>query len=188
MKHKQKNNDGLLSPTEYWEMKLGIKHITEKARYKKLCNYRLSKDDKAYLDGAYYITFSDWDTYINDKLSVLDTKELFEYSKYINGRLEKENIFSGLFTNFMVPLIISVITPIVLEMLTEYLTESYNHPLLDFLTIIIRCIICAVTFITLTKIVVENAQDNKASHLFYKDMHKIITSKLPPQYKQEPKE
>lgn len=188
MKHKQNNNDGLLSPTEYWEMKLGIKHITEKARYKKLCGYRLSKDDKTYLDGAYYITFSDWYTYIDDKLSVLDTKELFEYSKYINGRLEKENIFSGLFSNFMVPLMISVIAPIVLEVLTQYLNESYNHPLLDFLSIIIKCIICVITLVKLTKIVVNNAQDNKAGHLFYKDMYKIVVSKLPQQYKREPKE
>lgn len=188
MKHKQKNNDGLLSPTEYWEIKLSIKHITEKARYKKLCGYKLSKDDKAHLDGAYYITFSDWSEYIDGKLSALDTKELFEYNKYINGKLENENVFNGLFSNFLVPLMISAITAIIAELLTQYLNESYNNPILDLISILIKYSTCAIALIILVKAVVENAQDNKAAHLFYKDMHEIIISKLPHQYTRKPKE
>ena len=187
MKHKQKNNDGLLTPTQYWEMKTGIKHITEKARYKKLCGYRLSKNDIAYLDGAYYITFSDWNEYIDSKLSSLDTKELFEYSKYINARLENENVFSGLFSNFMMPLMISVIG-IIAEMLTQYFNETYNNPILDLISILLKYGTCIIALVILIKKVVEDVQDNKAGHLFYKDMYELIISKLPQQYKREPKE
>ncbi len=132
MKKNKSTKDGLLTPTEYWEMKLGIKHSTEKARYKKLCGYKLSKDDKSLLDGAYYITFSDWEKYMDEKLSTLNSKELFDYSKCINGRLENENVFNGIFSGFMLPLIISAITPIVGKILTQYLTEKYDNSVLDF--------------------------------------------------------
>lgn len=177
MKHKQ-NDDGLLTPTNYWEMKLGIKHNTEKVRYKKLCGYKLSKDEKKLLDGVYYITFSDWKEYIEGKLSVLDEKELYEYSKYINGRLQNENVFSGLFSNFMLPLIIAVLTPIFTEVLALFFDASYDDPILDFLSFLIKYGTCIIALILLIKMVVENAQENKAGNLFYKDIYEIITSKL----------
>ncbi len=69
------DNDILLSPTTYWDKKLGIKHINEEVRYKKLCGYDLSRGDKKYLDGAYYITFSDWKEYMEEKVSVLNQEE-----------------------------------------------------------------------------------------------------------------
>ena len=178
MKHKQKNNDVLLTPAEYWEMKLGIKHITEKARYKKLCGYRLSKDDKAHLDGAYFITFSDWKEYIDDKLSVLNTEELTEYSKYISGKLEDENVLNGLFSNFMLPLIISLITPIGAEVFTQYLNKTYDNPILDFISFLIKYITCIIVLVMLIKMVIDNVRDNKAGNLFYKDIYEIILSKL----------
>lgn len=164
MKHKR-NDDGLLAPTNYWEMKLGIKHNTEKSRYKKLCGYKLSKDDKKLLGGAYFITFSDWKEYIEGKLSVLDEEELFEYSKYINGRLQNENVFSGLFSNFMLPLMISVLTPIFTEMFTQYLDASYDNAVLDFLSFLIRYGAGIIALVLLIKTVVENAQENKAGNL-----------------------
>ena len=177
MKNKR-NNDGLLTPTEYWEKKLGIKHNTEKARYKKLCGYRLCKNDKKFLDGAYFITFSDWKKYIEDKLSFLDEKELFEYSKYINGRLQNENIFSGLFSNFMLPLMISVLTPIFTEIFTQYIDSSYDNAVLDFFSFLIRYGAGIIALFLLMKAVVENAQENKAGNLFYKDMYEIIITKF----------
>lgn len=177
MKHKQ-NDDGLLTPASYWEKKLGIKHSTEKARYKKLCGYKLSKDEKKLLDGAYYITFSDWKEYIDDKVSVLDDRELFEYGKYINGRLQNENLFSGLLSNFMLPMIISILTSIFAEIFALYLSKSYNHPILDFLAILFEYVVFLITLFILIKMIVENAQENKADILFYKDVYEIIRSKL----------
>jgi len=177
MKYKR-NDDGLLTPSHYWEMKLGIKHKTEEARYKKLCGYKLSKDDKKLLDGIYYITFSDWKKYIDDKLAVLDEEELFEYSKYINGRLQNENVLSGLFSNFMIPLALSALTPIFTEIFTQYLNASYGNPILDCLSFLIKYGVCTITLLLLIKIVSENAQENKACNLFYKDVYEIIISKL----------
>lgn len=134
MKHKR-NDDGLLTPTNYLELKLGIKHN-------------------------------------------LDEEELFEYSKYINGRLQNENVLSGLFSNFMLPIIISALTPIFTEIFTQYLNVSYDDPILDFLAFLIRYGACITTLFLLIKIVAENAQENKACNLFYKDVYEIIISKL----------
>lgn len=179
MRHKHKNNDGLLTPTDYWEMKLGIKHKTEKARYKKLCGYKLSKNEKILLDGAYYITFSDWKKYIEDKLSFLNEKELYEYSKYINGNLENENIFTGLLSNFILPLTISVLTPIFAEIFAQYLNELNDDFISFFLSFMIKYVTFILALVMLTKIIIENSQKNKSDKLFYKDMYEIIISKLP---------
>lgn len=171
-------NDNLLSQTAYWEMKLGIKHSTEKARYKKLCGHNLSKDERKDWDGVYYITFSNWKEYMEGKLSVLNQAELLEYSKYINLRLEKVNVFEVLVSNYFFPFLIAIVSPLIAEIFIKYLVNAEN----DLLGIVIEFIVCMVSFYLLMKYVIKNVmgeiEDNKVSHLFYKDMYELVTSKL----------
>ena len=180
MKHKR-NDDGLLMQIDYWEMKLGIKHNTEKARYKKLCGYKLAKKDRLLLDGAYYITFSDWKEYMDAKLSVLDKKELFEYSKYINSQLHKGNIFSGVLSNFMLPVAVSIITSVFTELFMQVADKSFDNYISYIIIYSISYLIklgmylCVLLFFI--KMVVDNVQENKADNLFYKDMYEIVNSK-----------
>ena len=177
MKHKQ-NDNGLLTPTDYWEKKLGIEHRIEKARYKRLCGYKLSRNEKKLLDGAYYITFSDWKEYIDEKISVLDDKELLEYSKYINSQLQRQDVFNGLFSELVIPLMLAMLAPIFTELCTQYLSSSYDSLVFAFLSILLKYVFFVIALVVLLKVIVDNAQDNKANNLFYKDMYDNINLKL----------
>ena len=72
---KQKFKDGLLSPDEYWEKRLKINLQTEYIRYKKLCG-KITKKEYRLLDGYYFITYCDWESYIKKIISDLDSNEL----------------------------------------------------------------------------------------------------------------
>lgn len=181
MKRKE-DNDNLLSQTNYWNMKLGIKHITEKTRYKKLCGYKLTKSDKEYLDGAYYITFSDWKEYMEEKLSVLNQEELFEYSKYIKLNLEKADVFEGLLSKYIFPLMIATISPLISEIFIEYVLNKENDFGNGYGAFIVKLIVCMIGFYFMLKYVMNyvlvDVEDGKVSYLFYKDIYELIISKL----------
>lgn len=181
MKRKE-DNDNLLSQTTYWNMKLGIKHITEKTRYKKLCGFKLTKIDKEYLDGAYYITFSDWKECMEEKLSVLNQEELLEYSKYLNSNLERGDVIEGLLSKFIFPFMMAIISPLISEIFIKYLLNKENDFGNGYGTFIIKLIICMIIFYFMLKYVMKyvltDIEDDKVSKLFYRDMYEIVTSKL----------
>lgn len=94
---KQKKSTGvLLDPLDYWERKLCINYESEYVRYKKLC-MKLNKKEIRKLDGAYYITYSDWEKRMTDAIQHLDSAELYEYIHFILHLLLKMMLYIALF-------------------------------------------------------------------------------------------
>ena len=177
MKRKE-DKDNLLLQATYWNMKLGIKDVTEKARYKKLCGFNLSKYDKRNLDGAYYITFSDWKIYMEEKISVLDKVELLEYSKYLNLNLEREKVFEGLSASFIFPFVIAMLSPVLGEVTAEFVNCTGDTWVYEFCSYLFKLIFCIIALCIVIKSVIDDLKENKANYLFYKDMHEIVMEKL----------
>lgn len=183
---KQKNNDGLIDPTEYWESKLDMNHSTEKVRYKKLCGYKLSKSDKKLLSKPYFTTYTVWRNYMENKLSVLDPDELFEYSKYINMQIEYENVFNGIFSNFMLPFIVSIFAPFIAGTLSQYIIDSDKDSVTILVSLLVIFIACMFALYYIIKMIVETVNKNKSDNLFYKDLYDIITLQMTVQANKAP--
>ena len=175
---RNEDNDNLLSQTTYWNMKLDMKHMTEKMRYKKLCGYKLTKIDKEYLDGAYYITFSDWKEYMERKISVLNKVELLEYSKYLNLNLERQKVFEGLVASFMFPFVIAMLSPILGEVTAEFVNSKGDTWVYNFSSYLVKLIFCIIALFIVIKRVIDDLKENKANYLFYRDMYEIVMEKL----------
>ena len=65
-----------------------------------------------------------------------------------------------------------------LELCTQYLSSSYDSLVFAFLSILLKYVFFVIALVVLLKVIVDNAQDNKANNLFYKDMYDNINLKL----------
>lgn len=150
----------------YWDRKLAINHKTEEIRYKKLCGNKLSKKEKKCLGEKYFITYSGWSEYIEEKLSALDDDELLEYGKYINGRLRLQPE-ATLFSNFAMPVAMFMMTPI-LENVFDMCIWGNNPAVVSVLILPLwgSCL-CVAVFLLMQKMIVKYEREKKISGSFY---------------------
>lgn len=114
----KKNTGIILKPIDYWEQKLDINFETEFLRYKKLCT-KLSKKEEQKLNGAYYITYSDWEQRMLNVLSSLDSFELYEYIHFLNRLSNNRNIAVNLTSVYIYPLVMAFVCPYLIMLLEE---------------------------------------------------------------------
>lgn len=112
MKKGKSTDIQILNPINYWESKLNINFETEFIRYKSLCT-KLTKKERRKLDGAYYITYSDWNHKIITFITMLDQSELDEFKHYLTGCANRSNIFNTITFGTLFPFLVSFLLPYV---------------------------------------------------------------------------
>lgn len=120
---KKKSTEVLLSPVQYWEMKLNINFETEFIRYKYLC-VKLNKKEMRKLDGAYYITYTEWEQKMMDTISVLDKNELYELIHFLSGSASQSSITNKVYT-YLFPFLVSFLLPYTYNFLNALYGSNY---------------------------------------------------------------
>lgn len=124
---------------KYWEVKLDFRKEEELQRYKILCNDDHSRKDKKCNVKPIYRTYTDWERYIQEKLSKLTIEELKEFQKYVNLKRTCEQSASKIQNNFLLPFLIAVISPLIVQGVTDCYEKSYD-------SIMIYCVSAVILF------------------------------------------
>lgn len=122
----RKSSDILLDPLNYWQMKLNINFETEFIRYKKLYK-KLAKKEIRKLDGAYYITYSDWKCRIITIYNMLEPSELYEFKHYLTGCANTSNFVDRITIATFFPFLLSFLLPLMNNFLNTIYGSNYKY-------------------------------------------------------------
>lgn len=167
---KIKSTDMLLEPIDYWENKLSINYKTEYIRYKKLCA-KLNKKEVYKLDGIYYMTYSDWENHMTDKIKHLDYHELYEYVHFLNNLSRHSNTTINLTQVILLPLSISFLSLFILDPIRQLLLSPTWS----------GCIVAFISFVYLfiiIKYLATTSKDDALQCSFYSDLMILAKQQL----------
>ena len=164
---KKKSTEVLLSPVQYWEMKLNINFETEFIRYKNLCA-KLSKKEMRKLDGTYYITYSGWEQKIIAMINTLDKNELYELIHFLAGSASQSNITNKVYT-YLFPFLVSFLLPYTYNFLNALYGSNY-------LMLVLIC--CFIGGLKCFWMIVVDTKDVLFRSEFYKDIAHIAEKML----------
>lgn len=174
---KKKESSILLPADKYWSDKLDIDFEAELARYRFLCGSML-EEGKQSLNGHYYTTYKDWKSYIEEKISLLDSSELTELYHYLKNEKRRASIRTGMSANILFPILVSVSLPTFFEAIKTIYDNTQNF---NFIVGIIELIFIGIIFCLMIKPVITTTKDYKVNEFrryFYSDLKEIVEAHM----------
>ena len=174
----KKMNRKDFSLDKYWEVKLDFRKEEELQRYKILCNDDYSRKDKKCNVKPIYRTYTDWERYIQEKLSKLTIEELKEFQKYVNLKRTCEQSVSKIQNNFLLPFLIAVISPLIVQGVTDCYEKSYDSIMIYCVSAVILVFFFYVECRIMVKKIVLEEKESRRATLFYNDIYEIVQKKI----------
>ena len=171
-------NRKVFSLDKYWEVKLDFRKEEELQRYKILCNDDHSRKDKKCNVKPIYRTYTDWERYIQEKLSKLTIEELKEFQKYVNLKRTCEQSASKIQNNFLLPFLIAVISPLIVQGVTDCYEKSYDSIMIYCVSAVILVFFFYVECRIMVKKIVLEEKESRRATLFYNDIYEIVQKKI----------
>lgn len=175
---KKKDESILLPPDRYWSDKLEINFYVEFARYVKLCG-KYNQKDFGTLDGAYFISYGDWKTYMQDKISKLDLSDKEEFCHYLQNKERMNSLTNNLNVTLLIPFFITIYAPFLMNVIFNIFSENAllknkYYLVAAFVTIIITFSLFISTLIK----VINTFRHDEYSKFFYQDLRGMVTNEL----------